>query len=169
MNKKQDKTGSKSGEKTYHHLLTELKQRLEHLDEQSVMDAVDEAKEVVGQLTKTSQQEIDNIAHYLKRDLHDAASYLNLTGEDLKRWLKFDWTLVEDRLWDTFSSVADKTALELMQLKFRLERGEPYTAGQVTGVGSLQCDDCGEVVQFTEVSTIKPCVKCKGKIFSRID
>ena len=58
---------------------------------------------------------------YLRRDLHDMAQFLETDeSEQPENWLSFDWRLAEDRTWEMFLSVADKTRVELSTFNERL-------------------------------------------------
>ena len=62
--------------------------------------AVEAAKEKASELGELSREESEQIADYLKRDIHDAAEYLSDEGTEMGDWLRFDVELVEDRLAD---------------------------------------------------------------------
>ena len=42
-----------------------------------------------------------------------------------------------------------------------------YHTGEITGPGTLVCDNCGEELHFHKPSRIPPCPKCKGTSFHR--
>jgi len=55
------------------------------------------------------------VADYVERDVEDAAHWLVETGDDLRNWWRFDLELIEQRMLDAFTSVADQTSLQLSQ------------------------------------------------------
>jgi hypothetical protein len=119
------------------------------------------------QLGELSRDEAEKIAAYLQRDLHDAGEYLAETGRDLRSWLRFDVELIEDRLWDLFSSVADRTRLEWLELAQRAEKGPSYSSGEITGPGTLRCSACQQDLHFHATAHIPPCPHCHGTNFIR--
>jgi len=42
-----------------------------------------------------------------------------------------------------------------------------YHSGEITGLGTLECDQCGEKVHFQKPSKIPACAKCNGTVFHR--
>jgi len=127
---------------------------------------IDEAREKLSEVGELSEEEAQRVAEYLKRDLRDAASYLEESGEDFATWLGFDIELLEERLKETLLRAADQTTVELLKLKEQAEV-MGYHAGEITGPGTLVCDNCGEKLHFHKVSRIPPCPKCKGASFHR--
>lgn len=138
------------------------------VDKETVHDAINQAKETLLEVGQLTHDEVEMVGKHLMRDLAGAAHFLHETETGLVNWIKFDWELIEARLWDNFSAVADKTLLEQQALQFRLMRGPIYNSGEVIVFGSLQCDQCGEVLNFEEVSQIPPCSECGATEFSRI-
>ena len=152
----------------YQRLLNEVKSSLESLDEKSIHAAYDDAVDTLKQIGELSHDEIECIADYVKRDIAHGAQYLKSTGQGFKNWFAFDWALIEGRLFDAFMSVADKTQVDQQALDFRLKRGAIYKTGEIIGLGTLQCDQCGELLHFEKISHIPPCPKCKETAFSRV-
>jgi Zn finger protein HypA/HybF involved in hydrogenase expression len=131
--------------------------------QQALQFASDKAIEV-GELTA---EEADKIAKYLQRDIQEAATYLGEHGDELKDWLKLDILLVENKLLEMFSQVVDQTTLELDRLAIEAQMSEWHT-GEVTGIGVLECTQCGEHLHFHKSGHIPPCPKCHGTVFQRI-
>jgi Zn finger protein HypA/HybF involved in hydrogenase expression len=68
-----------------------------------------------------------------------------------------------------FGQAADKTKLELLQWQNELERATHYYSGEVTGPGSLQCEQCGHKLQFHEPALIPACPSCGSESYTRLD
>jgi len=117
-------------------------------------------------LEKFTQEQIDEVAGYLKRDLIDAARYIKETKEDFKTWFGFDVGLIEDRLQDLFTQAADRTTVELLKLK--AQASQEYRTGEITGPGTLLCKECGEKLHFHKPGHIPPCPKCHATAYGRI-
>lgn len=127
---------------------------------------IDELAQKSSDIGELAGEEAEKIGHYLKRDLIDAASYLEKTGKALKDWLGFDLALLEERLRDDFSKAADQTTVELLHLKQEAEAAG-YHTGELTGPGTLICDACGEQLHFHKAGHIPPCPKCQSTRYHR--
>ncbi|MGR8933771.1 MAG: zinc ribbon-containing protein [Gammaproteobacteria bacterium] len=144
---------------------------LEHLHNagKSVAHGLDSAKEKVSEFGGLTQEEAHKVADYVKRDLEDAAHNLTGTGNDsLSEWLKFDVELIENFALDAFMSVADKTRIELAKLDQYARSAETYHSGEITGPGTLTCEQCNEELTFKSTSVIPPCPKCSATTFIRV-
>lgn len=126
----------------------------------------DEVREDLNALNELSKDEIALLKAYIKRDLTDAATYVDTTGKELKDWLGFDLTLTESKLLHNFAEAADKTTLELIKLKQQAALAS-YSTGEVTGIGTLICDQCGTKMHFHQPGHIPPCAKCNDTHFHR--
>jgi len=117
-------------------------------------------------LIKLKEEDAVKLEGYVKRDLIDAARYRNKTGGSLQDWLGFDLALIKNEFLEMFSAAADKTTTELMLLKLQAESAE-YHTGELTGLGTLACDQCGERLHFHKPGHIPPCPKCNSTHFHR--
>lgn len=111
--------------------------------------------------------EADEVANFLLRDLQDAGGYLADTGLSFTDWLRIDLHAIEDRILDAFRLAADQTRLELMQLEERARHAAEYRTGEIAGIGTLQCSNCGQLVSFHDTKHIPPCPKCHGTLYVR--
>ena len=128
---------------------------------------IDEAKDEAVKLKKVSAEDGEKLAEWLKRDMDDTIHYLKDSGHELKDWLGFETTLLETGFLDLMLKAADKTTLELMELKERIEKASTYHTGEITGPGTLICDQCGEKLHFHKTGKIPPCPKCHATTFHR--
>lgn len=153
----------------YKKLLEKTVSELKNLKQKSAPawhEIIEESGEKLAELEQLSEREAMKVSDYLKRDLKDAAEFLQDPGKEFSDWLAIDVQLVEDTLLDMFMKAADQTKLELMQWR---EQGEQagYQAGDVAGPGSLQCDDCGQIMQMYTVQEIPVCPRCGKSQFHR--
>ncbi len=154
-------------ENMYEHVVDNLhtaEDKTEHLAHK----LIDEAKEKTIKIEKQSQKEAEMLAHYLKRDLSDTAHYLSNTGHELKNWLGFETALLESEFLDLLLKVADKTTVKLLQMKEESNSSTSFHTGEVTGPGTLVCDECGEKLYFYKAGKIPACSKCNAETFHRV-
>jgi hypothetical protein len=128
---------------------------------------IDEAKNKAVELEELSREDAEKLSAYLKRDLSDAANYLSETGRELEDWLGFEATLVESGIFDFLLKAADKTTLTLLKMKADAQQASAYRTGEITGAGTLVCDQCGENLHFRRAGKIPPCPKCHTTAFHR--
>ncbi len=130
----------------------------------SLKHAVEVASQRAVELGELTREEADRVAAYIRRDLHDAASYLQRTERELADWLRFDLELVEDKLGEVFAGLVDQTRLELDRLALQ---AESWCYGEISGPGTLCCEQCGEEVRLASTSEIPRCPNCGGERFRR--
>ncbi|NIA01390.1 MAG: hypothetical protein GWP13_01260 [Planctomycetia bacterium] len=128
---------------------------------------IDEAKDKAVELKELSEEDAEKLSTYLKRDLSDAASYLSETGHELSDWLGFETTLVESAIFDLLLKAADPTTLALLKIKEDAQQASIYHTGEITGPGTLICDQCGEKLHFRKAGKIPPCPKCHATNYHR--
>ncbi len=113
-------------------------------------------------------EEADRVAEALKRDMREAGAWLADRSHDhpLRDWLRMDLQMLESWLWEAFSSVADRTRLELEGF---VTTGEPslYHTGEISGPGQLECIACGRVITLQRAGHIPPCPACSHTDFVR--
>jgi|SRR5690554_3551510 len=119
------------------------------------------------ELREVTTEEAEKIAYYVERDLRDAADYLETTGKEFSTWFNFDLQLIEERLFELFASVADRTRLELSQLATQARMTQHYHTGEITGIGTIICNACGNEIHFKRTGRIPPCPKCHHTDFKR--
>ena len=67
-----------------------------------------------------------------------------------------------------FESAADKTRIEMLSFEETVERISHYYTGEITGPGTLQCDNCGKSLHFHATGRIPPCSSCHATRFTRV-
>jgi len=161
--------------RAYWHMMERMKSRLEELERAEkaafpqLNASIEHAAEKAVEMGELTREEAQLIGGYLKRDLEDAGHYLTTTGRDLRAWLRFDLELLEDRLLDFFQRGVDQSRLELLEFETPpMREQERYHTGEITGSGTLQCEQCGECVAFYAPAAIGPCCACGGTRFLRV-
>lgn len=163
--------GKKDQEITaYERMLDRLRHALDEFDSDvrpRFRYALERARERAVELGELSREEADRIAEWLRRDIEQAADYTARTEHDLGTWLRMDLRLIEEWIWDRFSSVADQTRLDWLRFQQSLEAAATWHTGEVTAPGVLTCRECGEELHFTTVGRIPPCPHCHATLFDR--
>lgn len=160
----------------YNRMMERIKAAIEHAEKESLPNLqhnIEAAKQKAVELGELTREEAEKIGSYIKRDLHDAAQYVSDTGKELASWFRFDLELIEQRALDLFSQMVDKTRLELDKLGLRAKEAtarnmDEWHTGEVTGVGTLRCTGCGQLMHFHATGHIPPCAKCHATTFQRI-
>lgn len=174
MTDKSTKPGGKHAH-AYASMLEQVKHGLESTEDDVATRlhyVVDAAKERTYELGELTREEVDKIGDYIKRDIEDATQYLSQEGKQLSDWLKFDIELLENRLADvlteTLGYAVNPTNLELQRLAEEAAEANLWYTGEVTGPGTLICDNCGHELNFYHIQDVPGCPKCDGTIFKRI-
>lgn len=157
----------------YDRMLERVQTRLHELQEtslQTLEDEVQKAVEFEYELQEMSREEADLLGAYLQRDLEHLMHFVDETGEGLGEWLQLDIALLEHQLADRLLSVADKTLVDTLELKQKLENQEAgqYISGEVATAGMFQCLNCGHMRCLTATSHLEPCEACGSHYYERV-
>ncbi|MCP4431875.1 MAG: zinc ribbon-containing protein [Gammaproteobacteria bacterium] len=143
-----------------------------HKAEETIKPSLDEmlqnAQKMARDLYALTQEESEALAKTLKKDIHKANQALNQQGKELKDWLNFDLTLVEDRFIDLIAKASDKTWLDFRAFESEDHQASSYRTGEVCNAGTLSCNQCGKEMHFSKTSHIPPCAGCHGSEFYRV-
>ncbi len=131
-------------------------------------ELVDDAKDKVIKLEEVAEEDAEKISIWLKRDLEDVVHYLSEIDNEVKSWLGFETTLIKNEVIRLLLETADKTTVQLLRMKENADKPSLYHTGEITGPGTLICDDCGERIHFHKVAHIPPCPNCHKTDFHRI-
>lgn len=161
--------------KTYHTMLEQIKE-LWHTAEEKAMptlsENIEKATEKASELGELTKEEAEKLGGYIKRDLEEAGEYLSdyvaVNGPQLENWIKDELQFAEIEFADMFANLADKTRLELDALAERARQVGVWKTGEITNVGILYCQNCGEALHFKKPGHIPPCPKCKGVEFKKV-
>ncbi len=130
-------------------------------------ELIDKAKDEAVELGEVSREDAEKLSTYIKRDLSEAARHMSISGRELREWLGFETILLETEFVDQLLKLADPTKVELFKLKLDAQEMPPYHTGEITGPGTLFCDQCGEKLHFYRAGKIPPCPKCHATSFHR--
>jgi hypothetical protein len=156
----------------YDHMLEGVRDWMQELEDATVPaieKALDNAREKTMEFNELTREEAEKVGEYLRRDLLHLGEHLeDNKDEDLRSWFRMDLELIETKLADLFSSVADRTTIELERLREIATLSEYWSTGEITGPGILECTACGEQLHFSKTGHIPPCPKCHATSFKRL-
>ncbi len=158
-------------------LVDAYERMLEHVDEfigkaektalPSLKKSLESAREKAVELNELTREEAEKISAYVERDMKEAAHFLVETGDEFRNWFRFDVQLIENRMMELFATVADRTRVELERFANQARQAAIYRTGEITGPGTLVCDECGKELHFHKAGHIPPCSKCRGTRYHR--
>tara|TARA_R110001583_G_scaffold69617_1_gene197249 strand:- start:1039 stop:1608 length:570 start_codon:yes stop_codon:yes gene_type:complete len=155
----------------YNRLLERVYLSIEQLEAQSwpfIKKKIEEAAELELTAREMTQDELELLQAYLRRDLREAGSMIHKTGEGIASWLNFDLQALEYAVVEKLFGLADKTRVDQTELQLRLDQGpEDYLAGEVAAAGQLRCLECGALVKLEQTSLIEPCHQCSSHYYHR--
>lgn len=153
----------------YRKMLERTRETLDRTRKDGLLPTLEEliadAREKAVEIEELSVEEAEKIGNYLKRDLKDTAQFLQDSKKGLAEILSFDLELIEDKLLNVFSLMADHTKEELQRLKQQARQAEERHTGEITGLGTLVCTGCGQELHFHKPGHIPPCPKCHGSSY----
>ena len=143
-----------------------------HDAEEALAPTIDEmvhnAAAIAEGIHKLSREETEHLSKALKRDIKSANKALNQQSKEIKDWLSFDLTLVEDKFIELVARAADKTWLDFRSFEKESHQADSYSTGEVCSAGTLCCKNCSQTMTFSKTSHIPPCPKCSATEFYRV-
>lgn len=157
--------------RAYNSMMHTIRDVLETADEESsdvpLQQALLKARDNVVELGELTAEEAAEVGEYIKRDINDAAEYLMESSAEFSDWLMLDIEVVERKVIDLFLSVADRTRVELEQLKELNRTNANYYTGEITGPGTLECTQCKTHSAYATTGIIYKCPNCGHNEFKR--
>ena len=129
---------------------------------------IDHALERLSEWGELTREEVEKIGDYLKRDVEDAANFMDTNSKELKDWLSYDFYMIEGTLGETFSKMVDETRKTLNDFEQEASRIGEWHTGEVVGLGTFECKKCGEVIHFHKPGHMPPCPKCHASKYRRL-
>lgn len=154
----------------YEQMLKHTHATIERAQQESLprfRELLEQSRDNMVTLGELTREEADKVSDYIKRDIEDAASYIIENGQEMRDWWQFDLQLMEKRMLDMFTQVADQTSLQLAQWAENARQMSLYQAGEITGPGTLMCDRCGAATHFVKAGRIPSCADCGNTRFRR--
>ena len=161
--------------KTYHSMLDHMKDLWHTAEEKAIptlSENIERAAEKASELGELTKEEAEKLGGYIKHDLEEAGEYLSeyvaINGPQLQNRIKDELQFAEIEFAEMFANLADKTRLELDELAEHARQVGVWRTGEITHVGVLYCQSCGEILHFKKPGHIPPCPKCKGTEFKKV-
>jgi len=154
----------------YEQVLQRVEQTLASATERSedaLKQALDAARDKAVELGELSREEADKVTEFISRDLHDVGQYLAMEERELADWLHLSLLVVEKKLLNRFTTLAHAAKLELKHFEKAKLRLSEWHTGEVTSIGTLSCQSCGEMIHFNRIGHIPPCPKCHATLYRR--
>jgi len=149
----------------YHDMMTRV--QADNDDKKSLLQRIEDAKEKAIELEELTKEEANHISDYMIRDLHDAAQFIVTTENALAEWINFDLQIIEQGFLNMFSNMVDETRLELDNLAERARCATEWQTGEIIGLGTLYCSQCGKKLTFHEPTTVPTCPNCGSYTFRK--
>ena len=145
----------------------QMLERAKEFTETTVQKPMEKAMETAIELGELTRDEAERVYMYLRRDMEETAHHLSESGKELRDWFRFDMEQVESRMLETFSRLVDYSRVELARMSGKLKVEETWHTGEISGIGTLACVECGTEIHFHKTGHIPPCPKCHGTIYKR--
>jgi len=155
----------------YHSMIDQVKELWHEAEEKAIPtlnENIERAAEKASEIGELTKEEATKLGGYIKKDLEQAADYLSENGQQLENLIKNDLEFAEVKFAEMFAQLADKTRLELDALAERARQVGVWRTGEITNVGILYCQNCGEALHFKKPGHVPPCPKCKSTEFKKI-
>ena len=159
----------------YHTMLDQIKDVWHNAEEKAIptlSENIERAAEKASELGELTKEEAVILGEYIKHDLEDAGEYLAdyfaVNGPQLENWIKDELQFAEYEFAEIFATLADKTRLELDALAEQARQVGVWHTGEITNIGILYCQNCGEALHFNKPGHIPPCPKCHGTEFKKV-
>ena len=155
----------------FEHMVDQVSDAI-HDAEEALAPTVDEmvhnAQQLARELFALTQEEAENLGATLKRDMHKANKTLNQQGKELKDWLSFDLTLIEDRFVDMIARAADKAWLDFRAFETEDYQASTYRSGEICNAGRFSCSHCDRSLDLTKTGQLPRCPECNHGDFYRV-
>ncbi|WP_114766445.1 zinc ribbon-containing protein [Vibrio rhodolitus] len=144
----------------YEDMFDDVVEALKHSPDE-VNHVLETSGKYVDAANDMTKDELALISAYVKSDLKEFAN----NYEESKKGPFY--LMVADSIWQGLLDITDRTKVEWVELFADLEHQGLYEAGEVIGLGTLVCDECGHQTQYNHPTVIIPCTQCGHKAFSR--
>ena len=124
--------------------------------------ALKESTEWAQKMKEDYGEDIAKVSGFIRRDWHEAIRHMR---QQTQKSLRIGRIQVE--LLAVLSRMAESAGSQLESFASKLKERLTYKTGEIAGAGSLECQNCGQVLEFEKPTRIPPCPKCRETNFIR--
>ncbi len=135
---------------------------------ETLTQALGTAKEKAVHLGEITREEAQQVEEFVSRDLYSLGHYLAADGHEIADWLRLETLLLEKQALFKLDDLADQLKIEFKHLKKAAKKLDEWQTGETTGIGTLQCKQCDQLIHFHKTGRIPPCPRCKSNLFHRV-
>jgi len=127
--------------------------------------AMELAREQMAAAGEFSNEQGEAFKRYLRRDLEQTASDLNLLGKEAK--ISLHPARLGAGALSTLAKLLHATGEALTTLSNKTETTLTYQSGEITMAGTLKCTSCGHEIHLLKTSVVPLCPECNGTEFHK--
>lgn len=162
-------TQEESGEKrAYDAIVARVSEQLRRTQDRgadAMNNAIQRAQELTHSAGEFTSEQIERASGYVRRDIFSLSENRERASELFKQRLRP--SRVRDGFLSLASEVFERAGSGLSRVSDRLERPLQFNTGDITGPGTLTCDECGSQMRFRNSGRIPPCPKCHATSFKK--
>ena len=125
-------------------------------------DALKRAREEMAKAGEFSEDQMDRVASYVKRDIMENAHRATKTVREA-----VDPHRVAAGAQSIFSRILTSVADALSDLAKKAEEHLEFKTGEVASPGTLRCQECQTDLHMKTIGRIPPCPKCHKTVFRK--
>lgn len=135
---------------------------------ETLVQALESAKEKAVHLGEVTRDEAQQVHEFVHRDLYSLGHYLATSGHEVADWLRLETLIHEKEALSRLSMLSEQLKVEYKHLKKVALKLDEWQTGETTGIGTLQCNQCDQLIHFQKTGRVPPCPRCKNNTFKRL-
>ncbi|MCZ6628258.1 MAG: hypothetical protein O7E56_08530 [SAR324 cluster bacterium] len=143
-------------------ILGENLDRAGMITEEAFELALKESREWAQKMKEDYGEDIAKVSDFIRRDWHEAIRHIRQQAQK-----SLGIGRIQVGLLEVLSRMAESAGSQLEIFANKLKERLTYKTGEIAGAGSLECQNCEQMLEFEKPTRIPPCPKCRGTIFSR--
>ena len=132
------------------------------VSEEMLERTLHESRDWANKLKENYGDDINRVSDFLRRDWQEA---VRITREQTRKNLDLD--RLQAGMMGLLARLVGSAGSQLEAFASKLKDRLTYKTGEIAGAGSLECQECGQQLQFEKPTRIPPCPKCRGALFRR--
>ncbi|WP_026960685.1 zinc ribbon-containing protein [Aliagarivorans taiwanensis] len=152
--------------KAYQAFVEDLSKRLQQagkISQEELSHLIDTTQKYMQAASDLTKDEWQMIANYVRRDLSD-------WQDDNRRAFEGSpgMRLLSDSIWHWLAKMSDTTRVEWHELLGDLQHQGVYQQGELVGLGTVECTECGTKRAVWHPELLAACDNCGGTQFYRL-